>query len=83
MREEKVDVSLTLPEWHLVSALRDIPESALKARANELIEAVLAYSREPKCPEMQADGVPCGTVHANCDQCVHVTQLLEGLKARV
>lgn len=83
MREEKVEATLSLPEWRLVTALRDIPESALKSRANELIEAVLAYAREPRCPEMQADGVPCGTVHANCDQCVHVTQLLEGLRARV
>ena len=81
MKEEKLDATLTLPEWRLVSALREIPDSALKERANELIDAVLAYAREPKCQEMQADGVPCGNVHANCDQCVQVTRMLEGLEA--
>ena len=23
----------------------------------------------PTCPEAQADGVPCGTVHADCECC--------------
>jgi hypothetical protein len=26
---------------------------------------------------MQADGVPCDNVNAQCDQCVHVAEMLD------
>jgi hypothetical protein len=73
--------SLTTAEWHLVNALREVPESALRTRVNALVEALVELAREPKCPEHMADGVPCASVHANCDQCVQVTRMLEGLEA--
>ncbi|HVO51536.1 MAG TPA: hypothetical protein VMV60_11125 [Thermoanaerobaculia bacterium] len=73
--------SLTPTEWRLVNALREVPESALRTRVNALVEGLIALAREPKCPEHMADGVPCASVHANCDQCVEVTRMLEGLEA--
>lgn len=73
--------SLSPAEWRLVTALREVPESALRTRVNALVEALVEMAREPKCPEHMADGVPCQSVHANCDQCVQVTRMLEGLEA--
>ncbi len=79
--ETNVNRSLSPAEWRLVSALREVPESALRTRVNALVEALIELAREPKCPEHMADGVPCASVHANCDQCVEVTRMLEGLEA--
>jgi len=73
--------SLSPAEWRLVNALREVPESALRTRVNALVEALLELAREPKCPEHMADGVPCHSVHANCDSCAQVTRMLEGLEA--
>ena len=73
--------SLSAAEWRLVCALREVPESALRTRVNALVEGLIELAREPKCPEHMADGVPCASVHANCDQCVQVTRMLEGLEA--
>jgi hypothetical protein len=73
--------SLTPTEWRLVNALREVPESALRIRVNALVEGLIELAREPKCPEHMSDGVPCASVHANCDQCVQVTRMLEGLEA--
>jgi hypothetical protein len=73
--------SLTPAEWHLVNALREVPESALRTRVSALVEGLVELAREPRCPEHQPDGAPCASVHANCDQCVQVTRMLEGLEA--
>ncbi|MCK6680907.1 MAG: hypothetical protein L6R30_00635 [Thermoanaerobaculia bacterium] len=79
MKETSVAATLTPKEWRLIESLRAIPESPLKRRVDILLEDLLEFIREPKCPEMQADGVPCTNVHANCDQCTHVTEMVDYL----
>jgi hypothetical protein len=82
MSDGKVTVSLTGEEWKLVSALRAIPPSLLREKTMAAVEALVDYAREPKCSEMQADGVPCETVTALCEQCLHVTWLVDSLRQR-
>ena len=81
MSQDLIPVSLTPAEYRLLMGLRDVPESSLKTRVKALIEALFRMAREPRCPEHQSDGVPCQSVHANCDQCVEVTRMLDGLEA--
>jgi hypothetical protein len=81
MSQDLIPVSLTPAEYRMLMGLRDVPESSLKTRVKALIEALLSMAREPRCPEQQSDGVPCASVHANCDQCVEVTRMLDGLEA--
>ncbi|MGE5715332.1 MAG: hypothetical protein ACM369_01680 [Acidobacteriota bacterium] len=81
MHQDLIPVSLTPAEYRLLMGLRDVPESSLKTRVKALIEALFRMAREPRCPEHQPDGVPCASVHANCDQCVEVTRMLDGLEA--
>ena len=53
---------------------RSLPRSSARRRwppSRPLVD----YAREPRCAEMQADGVPCETVTALCEQCLHVTWL--------
>ncbi len=81
MTQDLIPVSLTPAEYRLLMGLRDVPESSLKTRVKALIEALFRMAKEPRCPEHQSDGVPCQSVHANCDQCVEVTRMLDGLEA--
>ncbi len=77
---EQVSVRLSGEEWTVISGLRDIPESPLRALMYEIMLALVEYVREPKCPEMQADGVPCTSAEADCEQCVKVRALLNSLQ---
>jgi hypothetical protein len=77
---EQVSVTLNSDEWEVVSGLRDIPESPLREMMYEMMLALVAYVREPKCAEMQADGVPCTSADADCEQCVKVRELLHTLR---
>jgi hypothetical protein len=80
MEQEPVNVKLDPEEWRLVAGLRDIPESPLRDLMKEMMFALVDYVREPKCAEIQADGVPCETPEADCEQCTKVKDLLFTLK---
>jgi hypothetical protein len=79
---QTIDVKLSAEEWALVSALRAVPPSALRTRVITLMDALLLLVGEPKCSATQADGVPCSTVDARCDECLHVADLLDELTRR-
>jgi hypothetical protein len=79
MRESTVDVTLTAREWELVSTLRAIPPSPLRNKVTVLIEDLVAFIRDPKCAEMQGDGVPCDNVSTACEQCAHVAVMLDSM----
>jgi hypothetical protein len=81
-RNQAIEATLSAEEWALVSALRALPESPLKTRVATLLDTLVAFIGEPRCAEMQGDGVPCSTVDAQCDQCVHVAELIDALTRR-
>jgi hypothetical protein len=83
VEQELVSVRLDPDEWKLVAGLRDIPPSPLRDLMREMMLALVDYVREPKCPELQADGVPCETPEADCEQCVRVKELLFTLRRGV
>lgn len=80
MEQDTVRVRLNPDEWTLVSGLRDIPPSPLRDLVNELMLALVDYVREPRCPELQADGVPCESAAADCEECRKVKVLLATLR---
>jgi hypothetical protein len=73
---EKIQVALTPSEMYLVAALRELPESPLRARVLDVIDQLVSFAREPRCHEQQGDGVPCANVHTACDQCARVFEIL-------
>ena len=79
MRESTVDVTLTAPEWELISILRAMPPSPLRRKVAALIQDLVEFIRDPKCAEMQGDGVPCDNVSTACEQCAHVAGMLESM----
>jgi hypothetical protein len=83
MEQELVNVKLNPEEWRLVAGLRDIPPSPLRDLMHEMMMTLVDYVREPRCPEIQADGVPCETPAADCEQCLKVKELLYTLRRGV
>jgi hypothetical protein len=80
MNGQRITAYLNADEWRFIQALRDMPASALRDRVWELLVELTDLVRDPRCPEVQADGVPCANAHGSCDQCVQVTGLIERLR---
>jgi hypothetical protein len=70
-------------EEKLLLALREIPPSRLRDLVTTLISELLDFASDPGCAEMQADGAPCPTTDASCDECRKLTTILEGLRGRL
>jgi hypothetical protein len=83
MAIETITLAVSPAEYQLVTTLRDMPESPLRDRVQRLLADLLAFARQPRCHELQADGVPCSSPEADCDQCQVVLGLLESLERRV
>ena len=75
-----VGVFLDREEKRLIQALRDLPPSPLRVRLVALIDELVDFVSEPRCPEAQADGVPCENAQRSCDQCLQLTALVEMLR---
>ena len=74
---------LTAEEKRLLLALREIPESPLRDKFTTLVSELTEFVASPTCSEMQADGAPCTSAEASCDQCRKLETLLEGLRTRL
>ena len=70
-------------ERKLVEALRSIPPSPLRDRLSQLVSELADFVTAPSCAEMQADGAPCNSAHAACDECRKLTAILDGLRTRL
>ena len=75
--------ALSPEELRLVGALREIPQSPLRDLFTTLVSELTEFVVSPTCAEMQADGAPCTSAEASCDQCRRLEQVLEGLRTRL
>lgn len=83
MATERIHASLTPEEWKLISTLRELPPSPLQQRVVALVNELVNFARDPKCDEMQGDGVPCGCITAGCEYCARVTEILSTFETRL
>jgi hypothetical protein len=74
---------LSREEQKLLLALREVPPSRLRDVMTELVSELADFVSSPSCAEMQADGAPCPTTEASCDECRKLTSVLEGLRGRL
>jgi hypothetical protein len=81
--EALLHVSLDEKEWALVRSLRELTPSTVREKASELVGQLLAFVASPGCTAQQADGAPCETPKASCDECDRVLQVLGDLQARL
>lgn len=83
MPEDRISLALTPEEARIIRTLREMPEGPLKNRVLRLLDELVAFARNPRCPELQADGVPCESAHNDCDTCVVVTGMLDLLARKL
>lgn len=82
MTENLPAIPLTAPERNLILGLRAIADSPLRHRVLAVVDGLVRIGREPCCAEAQADGVPCDSVHSQCDACDGVFEQVESLVER-
>ena len=80
---EFTTINVSPAELRMLTTLRDMEESPLRDRVHRLLEDLLAFARNPRCHELQADGVPCENPEADCDQCKVVLAMLETMGRRL
>ncbi len=80
---QDIQTTLTPEEWRIILALRDIPESPLRAKVSGLFAELARFIQQPRCLGMQGDGFPCGTPHTSCEECQQMLKVLDDLAARV
>lgn len=67
----------------LIQRLRDELPPEAQARFFREFEQLLTLAAEPRCAESQADGVPCGTVEAECEECGRALAWLSRMRAEI
>ena len=77
---ERTSILVTPVEKHILGSLRELPDGTLRARMEEFLVELTDFVRDPKCPEVQADGIPCDNPQADCEQCLKVKELVETLR---
>jgi len=80
MGQEPITLTVSPAEYRMLTTLREMPDSPLRDRVQWLLAELLAFARNPRCPELQADGVPCANPAADCDQCQVVRDMLETME---
>ena len=83
MAQDLITLTVTPAELRLITTLRDMPESPLRVRVQALLGELLDFARNPRCHELQADGVPCTNPGADCDQCQIVLTMLDSMAKRL
>lgn len=83
MNERTVIATVTPEEWGVICRLRDIPAGKLRRQLLRLLKELLTFAAEPRCSEMQADGVPCASASSSCDECQRIVACLAHLRRLV
>ena len=83
MTDIAIQTTLNAEEWKIVMALREIPDSPLRAMVSGLFEDLVRFIQQPRCLGMQSDGFPCGSPHTSCEECQRMLEVLDELAAKV
>jgi hypothetical protein len=83
MTDIAIQTTLSDEEWKIVMALREIPDSPLRAKVSGLLGELVRFIQQPRCLGMQSDGFPCGTPNTSCEECQQMLRVLDDLAARV
>lgn len=77
---ERTSILVTATEKKILASVRGLPEGNLKRKLESFLVDLTVFVREPKCCQVQADGIPCESVQADCEQCMKVDELIANLQ---
>jgi hypothetical protein len=72
---------LSVTEHRILAALRQVPHGPVRARLETFLVELTRLVSDPGCAQIQADGIPCGSASADCEECLQLEQLLRTLRA--
>ena len=78
---QATSVLLSATEHQILSALRETPDGPLKTRLEQFLLELTQKVSQPGCAEIQADGIPCGDVSADCEECLALDKMLATLRS--
>ena len=78
---QATSVLLNATEQQILNALRETPDGPLKIKLEEFLLELTRMVSNPGCAEIQADGIPCGAVSADCEECLALDKMLATLKS--
>lgn len=68
-------------EKRILAALRELPDGQLRQRLETFLLELTEFVRDPRCAEVQADGIPCDSPERDCEQCMRVEEMLRTLRS--
>lgn len=74
---------LSPQERRFISKLREIPPGVVHEELLELLGDIVDYRGGLRCPDAQADGVPCFSAALDCDHCPYAAGVLTSLQGRL
>ena len=77
---ERTSILVTATEKKILASIRELPEGHLKHKLEAFLVDLTVFVRDPKCAQVQADGIPCESVQADCEQCMKVDHLIADLQ---
>ena len=67
-------------EKKILDSLRELPNGKLREMAEGFLVEFTGFLKDPKCPEVQADGIPCDAPSTDCEQCLKIRELVTTLR---
>ena len=74
---------LSANEHQLLAALREIPDGMLKTSLETFLVELTTFLSNPGCAGIQADGIPCGSAAADCEECLMLERMMSTLKSTI
>jgi hypothetical protein len=78
---QATSVLLSATEHQILTALRETPDGPLKTKLEQFLLELTEMVSNPGCAEIQADGIPCGSVTADCEECLALDKMLATLRS--
>lgn len=73
-------ILVTEREKKILDGLRELPDGDLRRTTEAFLLELSDHLSNPRCAEVQADGVPCGESSADCELCLELKQVVESMR---
>jgi len=73
-------ILVTDREKKILDGLRELPAGDLKRTTEAFLLELSDRLSNPRCAQVQADGIPCGESSADCEDCLSLKQLVSSMR---
>ncbi len=73
-------ILVTDREKKILDGLRELPAGDLQRTAEAFLLELSDRLANPRCAQVQADGIPCDEAASDCEECLALKQLVQNLR---